>query len=897
MRDAILSLNKGLVSRLGLGRIDLKRLALAATLMTNWVCRVLGYMHVRNGLKYIIGTFQFKTARYIPFVFATDDTALIELTDSVMRPIIDDALIDEPTVATTITNGLFLANLNNWTDLDEVGATSSWDGTMKLVGTGTNRAIREQQVTVSSSDQGVEHFLSITINRGPVYVRVGSASGDDDYVGEAAIETGSYVFAFTPTGDFFVRFFSPLVRSVRVSSVAVVHSGGMTVNTPWTEGSLDDIRFDQSGDVVYVACDGEAPRMIQRRGQRPGAKSWGVAMYAPLDGPFMTQNVTPITLTPSAINGDITIAASQPIFAPGHLGALFSITSEGQTVTSTITAENTFTNAIRITGVGTDRVFAIEITGTFVATVTLQRSLTSDSGPWTDLGVGAPGPWTAPTAESYDDNLDNQIAFYRLGVKTGDFTSGTAVVQLSIGTGSIRGIIRVIGVSDGQTISAQVLQDLGGTDPSAVWQEGEWSEFRGYPTCCKLHDGRLWWAGRARLWGSISDAFDSFDETFEGDAGPINRSIGTGPVDNIAWMLSMQRMLLGAQGAEFAVKASSLDEPLTPSSNAVRPATTQGSASIAALNADQSGYFVNRSKMKLFELAPSGQLSDYSAADLTAIVPEIGYPGISRIAIQRQPDTRFHCVLTDGTVAVLVLDRVEEVLAWSKVETAGFVEDVVVLPAEDGDLDDRVYYAVRRTIDGLTVRYLERWAQEIECRGAAVSCLADSYVQYTGSSTTTITGLDHLEGEEVVVWANGLDIGTADDGSLIYTVDSGQIVLPTAQTNVTVGLPYTARWRSAKLGSAAEVAKLFSEKKIGHVGLLLADLHPQGLRFGQDFDNMDSLPPENNGSAVGAATIESWDKEPIEFPSAWGTDVRLCLEAKAPRPCTVMAITIDMTVS
>ncbi len=219
------------------------------------------------------------------------------------------------------------------------------------------------------------------------------------------------------------------------------------------------------------------------------------------------------------------------------------------------------------------------------------------------------------------------------------------------------------------------------------------------------------------------------------------------------------------------------------------------------------------------------------------------------------------------------------------------------MPAEDGDLDDRVYYVVRRTIGGSTVRYLERWAQEIECRGDALSCLADSYVQYTGAATTTITGLDHLEGEDVVVWADGLDVGTDGDGDLIYTVDSGQIVLPTAATNVVVGLRYTARWRSAKLGSAAEVAKLFSEKKIGHVGLLLADAHPQGLRFGQDFVTMDSLPPQNNGSALGTATITEWDQEPIEFPSAWGTDVRLCLEAKAPRPCTVMAVTIDMTVN
>jgi hypothetical protein len=47
-----------------------------------------------------------------------------------------------------------------------------------------------------------------------------------------------------------------------------------------------------------------------------------------------------------------------------------------------------------------------------------------------------------------------------------------------------------------------------------------------------------------------------------------------------------------------------------------------------------------------------------------------------------------------------------------------FVEDVVVLPALDGQLDDQVYYVVRRTINGATVRYLEKWAQESSARAA-----------------------------------------------------------------------------------------------------------------------------------------------------------------------------------
>lgn len=904
MRDAMFSFNRGLVSRLGLGRIDLKRLALAATTMTNWVCRVLGYMHLRNGLKYIGATSGNTESVNLPFVFATDDTALIELSSSTMRVRIDDTILTYPTVSTTIANSGF-SGAGSWTDMDEAGATSTIGaGTLDMVSNGTAFAIREQTVTVAAADQNVEHCLSIRVLNGPVGFRVGSTSGGDEVFSESFLLVGDHRLAFTPTGGtIYVRFFSRLIRKTQVDFCTIV-TGEMSISTPWTGlDTLRTIRYDQSGDVLFIASQSIIGSLtftskqvrIERRGT---GRSWSLVAYTAEDGPFMVQNVTPTTITPSGLTGNITLTASRPLFVSGHepptrgVGALFSLTSSGQTVTASITAQNTFTTAIRVTGTGTTRGFLVSVSNTFVATVVLQRSIDSSTGPWTNVTGES---YTTVTSKTYTDGLDNQIVYYRIGVETGSFTSGTVDVQLKVATGSVRGIARITGVSSSTSASAEVLVALGATTATNVWQEGEWSTYRGYPTATKLHDGRLFWVGRSHVWGSISDAFDSFDETFEGDAGPIARTIGAGPVDSIAWVLSMQRMLLGTQGTEFSIKASSLDEPLTPTNFGIRPATTQGSGPVQAVSADQNGYFVNRSKMKLFELSPSGQLSDYAAVDLTAVCPEVGYPSIVGISIQRQPDTRIHCVLSDGTVAVLVLDRVEEVLAWLKVETLGTVEDVCILPAENGELDDRVYYTIKRTINGSTVRYVERWAQENECRGAALNLQADSLVTYTGAATTVITGLGHMEGEQVVVWADSQDVGTDTDGSLIYTVSGGQITLAVAATNVVVGLPYTARFKSAKHG--VSVDGLFTQKLGGHVGLLLADYHPQGLRFGADFDIMDDLPLIESGTSTGTSVQAELHQQPIEFPGVWGADSRICLEAKAPRPCTVLGLVYYVRVS
>jgi hypothetical protein len=83
-------------------------------------------------------------------------------------------------------------------------------------------------------------------------------------------------------------------------------------------------------------------------------------------------------------------------------------------------ASNTFTDVIPIVGTGTNRDIHVTITGTFVATITLQSS--TDGTTWSDATT-----WTVPVSTTFNDGLSSNL-FYRIGVKTGDFTSrfGTA---------------------------------------------------------------------------------------------------------------------------------------------------------------------------------------------------------------------------------------------------------------------------------------------------------------------------------------------------------------------------------------------------------------------------------------------------------------------------------------
>jgi hypothetical protein len=883
--NAMLTFQRGILSRLGLARIDLARTSLSAEIMSNWMPRILGSMSLRPGLQYTGATKSNNKSRSLPFVASITDTARVEVTEGVLRIWVDDSLVTRGTVTAAVTNGSFTSDVTGWTDSDEGGATSAWltGGYLALLGNGTNAAIRDQQVTVN--EVSTEHALRITIARGPVVLRVGSTSGGDEYLEERTLGTGVYSFAFTPTGNFHIRLFSRENYTVLVDSVAVESAGVLEFSVPWQEDDLTLIRRVQSGDVIYTACRGFQQRVVSRH----GAGSWSVALYEPTDGPFRPINATPVTITPSALSGDITLTASKSLFKTGHVGALWRMDSTGQTVTDSFSAQNDFSSEIRVTGIGGQRSFGIQITGTFVATLTLQYSV-AEPGNWVDVTT-----YTAPTSTSYADDLDNQIIYYRIGIKTGNYTSGTAAITLSLTSGSITGVARVTAYTSPTVVSAVVLRAFGATTASSDWWEGRWSDHRGWPSAVSLHEGRVWMGGNDKILGTISDDFTGYDDGFEGDAGPISRSIGEGPVDNINWMMSLGRLIIGTESSSaniepvrmesnsiLSARSNSFDEPLTPTNFNLKYANT-------------TGIYVDQSGTRLMSVGYDLQANDYLSSDLFMLAPDIAEDGITALGIQKNPDPRVHAPIADGTAIVLVYDKLEDVRGLVKVETDGIIEDVCVLPRVG---EDAVYLTVKRTINGSTVRYHEKMARLSECRGGTLNRQADSFVVYSGAATTTITGLSHLEGQDVVAWGNGKDLGT-------YTVSAGQIAGLTsvatgeseAVTSAVIGLSYEALWKSGKQSIANALGvPLNQDKRIDSIGLILADTHKDGLYYGPDFDNLDPLPQEEDGETVEDDTVhEAYDKPMITFPGEWTTDARFCLKAVAPRPCTVLSCVVSMT--
>ena len=895
IKQSLMAFNRGLVSNLGLARMDVKRIALSAETMTNWMPRVLGSMGIRVGWKYLGSTKSDAATKMLPFVFATDDTALLELTNIAMRIWVDDALVTRPTVTAAVTNGSFPANIASWTDSSEAGGTLSWhaSGYMQLVGDGTDAAIADQQVTVNEA--GTEHALRITIARGPVTLLVGSASATDDYISTTVLQEGEHSLAFTPTGNFHIRFLSRQIPQVYVDSCEVEAAGVVSLLTPWLTADLGDVRRDQSADVVFVACDGHQQRRIERR----AARSWSVVKYWG-DGPYLSPNVSKTTLTPSVKTGNGTMTASSPIFKSTDVGRGIQFTSTGQSETIDISAQNTFGDPIKLTGAGSDRAFTVNLSGLTGTGNTVWLQASWDNITWFDSIS-----YTADDVLPYEDAYTNEVIYYRLGIKTGGYAGGTTTCLITAPIGDVIGVVRIVGFTSSLVVDMEVITELGNITASEIWALGAWSDTTGWPTAVALYEGRLWWSGKTGVWGSISDAYDGFDPEFPGDAGTIHRTIGSGPVDKINWILALQGMAIGAQGSELSARSSVLGEVLTPTTFNLKPATNQGSGAVDPVVIDAAGIFVNRSGIKVFELNANEVAGGFVAKDMTSIVPDLGKPGIVRMVCHRQPDTRIHCIRSDGTAMLLVTDKNEDVMAWIEIETDGLIEDVVTLPALSGNTDDQVYYVVQRTINSVTKRYLEKWAQNSECLGDANLCmLADSYFEYTGAPITAVTGLGHLEGESVVVWADGKDVGTDDSArpwTQKHTVVAGALspVLSVAASNIVIGLPYTAQFKSVKLGEATQAisSPLNQAKAINHIGLIMANVHPKGIKHGPAFgdDVMDDMPEIEGGVVIDQDTMRAtYDEQEIEFNGETTTDARVCLQGQAPRPVTVLAATMDL---
>lgn len=309
-----------------------------------------------------------------------------------------------------------------------------------------------------------------------------------------------------------------------------------------------------------------------------------------------------------------------------------------------------------------------------------------------------------------------------------------------------------------------------------------WSGTYGYPRSCVFHEGRLYFGGSKTLptgvWASRVNDFFDFNPGEGLDDDGIFFTIDTDQMNAINGIVSGRDLQLFTKGGEFYLPQSDLN-PITPSNVVVRPSTRRGSKDgIRPVIAESGTLFIQRSGKSLREFNFSDVELSYISNNISLLSSHL-LKAPSDMALRRATSTDEGDLLlivngTDGNLTTYSILKGQQVVAPSSQTTDGDFINVGV------DVDT-VYFVVKRSINGSTVYYVEKWNDDFTL---------DSAVQYSTVAgnlpgSTSISGLTHLEAKSVKVINNGR---TLED----ETVSSGAITSDeTPATYIEVGLDYT----------------------------------------------------------------------------------------------------------
>ncbi len=895
--------NVGVVDEDKLHRVDLSRNRLAATDQTNIMPEVVGKGFVRPGTEYMCTNKGNGKAKLVSFIAGQREGFRLELTDYYLRvakP--NDVLVSRAAVTASVTNGDF-SSATGWTLASSSGQVSSISGGFLLLTARAKGAEASAKRSVTINEQGVEHALRIVVARGPVTFRLGTSDGAQDLIEEMTLRTGYHSLAFTPNvGTVYLKLSSRLPIQKIVDSIQVEAAGVLEQTTSWPISALPYLRADQSLDIMFLACQGYKQQQIERHGDT----SWSVCHYDSDDGPFLAARTALVTLTPGALEGNTTLTASAPFFTANHVGALFRLDHNGQRIDTYIAAADQYTDPLEITGVNetsyNDRDFTYTLSGTWSGTVKNQRSFDSELTGYQEFRREQSSSTIDITANATyinDDNEDNAIGWYRLGIEAGGYTSGEVHITGQYAGGSGYGICRVVGFTNSTTVDVEVLRPFKGNYATTDWRESAWSAAQSWPSALLFAEGRLWWLGEEDgEWGSVSDAYYSFDESVIGDAGPISRSIALGGRNRIQWAVNMGAPIVGTDARIVTTRANTLDDTITPENFKNVPISKVGAASVSPVElSDDRALFVEPAGVTTEEISYSNARSRYVVAPFSKLTTELFALGITEMATSLIPDQRIWVTVTDSDAVCIVFEAVQQVVAFIPIATkAGdIIESVCVLPGEE---QDRVYWSVARARPGGgTDHFTEKLALDREAKPVTVSKCMDCHISGTGAHSATVTAAWLANRTDLVAWIDGEPYAGP------FTADgSGNITLPVAPTEGwCVGIPYPWVFESARLEYAPEgTTPVTRVKSVKGISLLLADYVRSGIRYrlrngeGQ-LSTAEPLRALSRGKTAVDVVVGTGPTEPLAgLPGGADPDNRVVIQGASPYPASLLAMILEI---
>lgn len=345
----------------------------------------------------------------------------------------------------------------------------------------------------------------------------------------------------------------------------------------------------------------------------------------------------------------------------------------------------------------------------------------------------------------------------------------------------------------------------------------------------------------------------------------------------ILHIVPISHLMVLSNSTEYRVTPIN-DDAITPTSISIRPQSFVGASRAQPAIVNNNAIFVANRGGHVREMGFGQNVLSYLTGDLSLRATHL-FDGleIEQIAYSKAPQPIIWFISSNGDLLGLTYIPEETVLGWHHHETDGTFESCAIV--SEGD-EDHLYVIVRRTINGVPVRYVERMANlALDLTTPLISgFFVDAGLTYTGVPATVITGLAHLEGEAVVVLADGLVVRG-------LTVTSGQITLATAASTVHVGLAYITELETLPTTLQLPAGGLDKVKNVSQVWLRVEE--SGAFTLGPD---LASLAP-SDGPAAGSLLNQSLK---TLIPGTWDSDGQIFVQQLDPVPLTLVSVVYEV---
>lgn len=231
------------------------------------------------------------------------------------------------------------------------------------------------------------------------------------------------------------------------------------------------------------------------------------------------------------------------------------------------------------------------------------------------------------------------------------------------------GHAKITAFGSATSVTAEVKDDFDNITAVTDWKLGAWSTTTGFPSCVSFFEQRLVFASTTNnpqtLYFSKSGDYENFTSGTNADDAMIY-TIASNQVNVIEALKATRTLIVMTTGGEYSVSSGSSQDAITPTNINIRKQSNYGSAGVDALSIGNATIFLQRAKRKIRELAYNFDSDGYQAPDMTILAEHITESGITQMDYQQEPFSIVWCVRTDGVLAGLTYNRLEQVTAWHR---------------------------------------------------------------------------------------------------------------------------------------------------------------------------------------------------------------------------------------